>query len=573
MRCLKREASEESPETVTSQLDHRDRTAAPGLLYVSSDKEASSLFRRASAMNVCAEQLIVSLQRPEVWPDTPSNVRVIETHISWVLLMSEFAWKIKKPVKFDFLDFSTLERRKYFCEEELRLNRRTAPELYLDVVPICGDATAPVIGGDGEPIEYAVKMRRFEDERLLSRMVNEGRFKASQIDALAEHIATFHASLPGISEELPYGRADRIRHDAIDNFRTIERLAVGDEAQTAEVRHLHPWTQTAAERLADTFEQRRAGGFVRECHGDLHLGNIVELDSGPCLFDCIEFNAGFRWSDVISEIAFLVMDLEEHGEPKLARRLLNRYLERTGDYAGLAVLRFYLVYRAMVRAKVDAIRLGDSPQLASQRRLLRREFGTYLAVADHDSEVSPPSLIIMHGLSGSGKSHVAGQIVENSAAIRIRSDVERKRLFGLDETERVEGAAAAELYSPAASERTYGRLAELARTIIESGFPAVVDAAFLARDEREQFRRLAGDLQVPFLIVACSAPESALLERVIAREQAGRDASDAGASVLRQQLQRDTQIGDEPPDEIVRVDTATEASTAAGLRRVLDRLV
>ncbi len=523
-------------------------------------------------MSVCADQLIESLQRPEVWPDEPVSVRVIETHISWVLLTREFAWKIKKPVKFGFLDFSALERRKHFCEEELRLNRRTAPELYLDVVPICGDVTDPVIGADGEPIEYAVKMRRFDDERLLSRMVTGGRLDASQIEALAEHIAVFHASLPGISEELPYGRADRIREDALDNFTTIERLAVGDDVETAEVRHLHAWTQTEAERLAATFEYRRAGGFVRECHGDLHLGNIVELDSGPCLFDGIEFNAGLRWSDVISEIAFLVMDLEEHGEPRLARRLLNRYLERTGDYAGLAVLRFYLVYRAMVRAKVDAIRLGDSSQPASQRRSLRREFGTYLAVADHDAEVSPPSLIIMHGLSGSGKSHVAGQIVENSAAIQIRSDVERKRLFGLGETERVEGVAAAELYSSAANERTYGRLAELARTIIESGFPVVVDAAFLARDERELFRRLARDLQVPFLIVACSAPESVLLERVTARKRVGRDASDAGVGVLRQQLQRDTQIDGEPQEEIIQVDTATDASTAAGLRRVLDQL-
>ncbi len=523
-------------------------------------------------MSICAVRLLEALQRPAIWPDQPVSVRLIETHISWVLLTRDFAWKIKKPVTFDFLDFSTLERRKHFCEEELRLNRRTAPELYLDVVPICGDVATPVIDGDGNPIEYAVKMQRFDDERLLSRMAADGRLEASLIDALAEHIAAFHASLPGIREDLPYGRADRIRDDAIDNFRTIERLAVGDDVQTAEIRHLRSWTQTAAERLAETFERRRADGFVRECHGDLHLGNIVELDSGPCLFDGIEFNPGFRWSDVISEIAFLVMDLEEHGEPKLARRLLNRYLQRTGDYAGLSVLRFYLVYRAMVRAKVDAIRIGDVSQPASQRRSLRREFGTYLAVADHDAERSPSAMIIMHGVSGSGKSHIAGQIVENSAAIRIRSDVERKRLFGLCETERVGEAAAAELYSPTANERTYGRLAELARTIVESGFPVVVDAAFLAQDEREEFRRLAGKLQVPFLIVACSAPESVLLDRVVARERDGRDASDAGASVLRLQLLRDTHIDGEPPDEIIRVETTMDLSTAEGLQRVLERV-
>jgi aminoglycoside phosphotransferase family enzyme/predicted kinase len=523
-------------------------------------------------MRSCPGPLLESLLRPEYWPDQPSSVRLIETHISWVLLTREFAWKIKKPVTFDFLDFSTLERRKHFCEEELRLNRRTAPELYLDVVPICGDATSPVVGGEGEPIEYAVRMRRFDNDRLLSQMVADGRLGTSQIDALAEHIATFHASLPGISEELPYGRADRICDDAIDNFRTIERLGVGDEQQAAEVGHLRAWTQFEAARLGDSFARRRDGGFVRECHGDLHLGNIVELDSGPCLFDAIEFNAGFRWNDVISEIAFVVMDLEEHRQPQLARRLLNRYLERTGDYEGLAVLRFYLVYRAMVRAKVDAIRLDDPLQPAIQQRSLRGEFGTYLTVAHHDARLSPPALIIMHGVSGSGKSHVAGQIVENSGAIRIRSDVERKRLFGRDETERVFGADAAALYSPRASERTYQRLAELARTIVTSSFPVVVDAAFLARDERDAFRRLAAELQIPFLVVACSAPETLLAERVVARGQAGDDASDAGPIVLQQQLLRDTQIDSELPDEIIHVETTTESTTAAGLRRVLCRL-
>jgi len=517
-------------------------------------------------------KLIESLRNPAIWPDDPESVQLIETHISWVLLTREFAWKIKKPVTFDFLDFATLEQRKHFCEEELRLNRRTAPNVYLDVVPICGNAADPVIGGTGEPIEYAVRMKRFDDDQLLSRMVSEGRLEARQVDALAEHIAAFHASLPGIGDDLPYSRADRIRDDAIDNFKTIERLAVGDARQAEELRQLRVWTESEAERLADTFDRRRLGGFVRECHGDLHLGNIVELDSGPCLFDGIDFNPGFRWSDVISEIAFLVMDLEEHGQPQLARRLLNRYLERTGDYAGLAVLRFYLVYRAMVRAKVDAIQLGDASRASSQRRSLRREFGTYLDVADHDAEGSRPALIIMHGLSGSGKSHVAGQFVEHSAAIRIRSDIERKRLFGLEETERVTGPAAAELYSPEASARTYHKLVELARCIIESGFPVIVDAAFLARNERESFRRLTSELQVPFLIVACSAPEKILRERVVGRERDGLDVSDAGARVLRQQMLRDTQLDDEPSNDVIRLETTTEAMVAAGLRQVLSWL-
>ena len=523
-------------------------------------------------MSTSTVSLIEALQSPAIWPDRPEQVRCVETHISWVLLTRDFAWKIKKPVTFNFLDFSTLEQRKHFCEEELRLNRRTAPDLYLGVVPICGDPSAPVIEGAGEPFEYAVRMRRFDDSRLLSNLVAEGQLRESLVDALAERIARFHASIPVATSDSPFGRAADIRRDAIDNFATIEQLAVDDAEHAAEIRHLREWTTTEADRLADVFEQRREDGFVRECHGDLHLGNIVELDDGPRLFDCVEFNAGFRWSDVISEIAFLVMDLEEHGEEQLARRLLNRYLERTGDYAGLNVLRFYLVYRAMVRAKIDMIRLSDDSQPETLRRSLQREFGTYLSVADHDAERSPPALIITHGVSGSGKSVFAEQIVENSAAIRIRSDIERKRLFGLDETDRVSGETATELYSPAAHTQTYDRLAELAETVISAGFPAVVDATFLEPAQRSQFRELADRIQIPFLIVACSAPEDVLVERVTQREVADRDASDAGETVLRQQLQKDTGIEFEPTGQLVTVDTSDEVSSAEGLRHVLEFL-
>ncbi|MHC4878461.1 MAG: bifunctional aminoglycoside phosphotransferase/ATP-binding protein [Planctomycetota bacterium] len=523
-------------------------------------------------MSTCTVRLIEALQSPSLWPDQPDEVRVVETHISWVLLTRDSAWKIKKPVRFDFLDFSTLERRKHFCEEELRLNRRTAPDLYLSIVPISGTTAAPEVDGTGEPFEYAIRMHRFDDSRLLSHLAADGLLRPSLIDTLAERVADFHASIPSATMDSPYGRAADIRRDALDNFNTIEQLAVDDAEHEAEIHHLREWTATEADRLVSMFEQRRQAGFVRECHGDLHLGNIVELDDGPRLFDCIEFNAGFRWTDVISEVAFLVMDLEEHGEEQLARRLLNRYLERTGDYAGLHVLRFYLVYRAMVRAKIDMIRLSDDSQPETLRRSLQREFGTYLSVADHDAERSPPALIVTHGVSGSGKSVFAEQIVEHSAAIRIRSDVERKRLFGLDETDRVSGRSAADLYSPETSRRTYDRLAELAATIISAGFPVVVDATFLQPAQRSQFRQLADRLQVPFLIVACSAPEDVLVDRVAQREVIDRDASDAGVAVLRQQLQTDTEIECEPTGQLVTVDTSDDASSVRGLCHVLEFL-
>lgn len=514
------------------------------------------------------QDLTAALLEPSIWPDRPERVELIETHISWVFLTRDFAWKIKKPVSFDFLDFSTLEQRKQFCDKELKLNRRTASALYLSVVPICGTFAHPIIDGSAEPIEFAVKMRRFDDAGLLSRLAMEKRLSPVLIDQLAETIAEFHSRIPQAGSGSAFGQPADICQDALDNFSTIEQLANGDALHEASVRHLKDWTIKEGARIDSVLAQRRAAGFVRECHGDLHLRNIVQIDGKPCLFDCIEFNAEFRWIDVISEVAFLVMDLEEHDEEESARRLLNRYLERTGDYEGVQVLRYYLVYRAMVRAKVDMIRLHDRTQSAAQRRVLLNEFGNYLSIADHDAERDPPTLSIMHGLSGSGKTTMSQRIIEHSPSIRIRSDIERKRLHGIGETDHVTGAMAERLYSPHATRRTYARLSSLATTVIEAGFSVVVDATFLRAEERNLFRNLARNLDVPYRIVACRASEEELMTRVASRATNGQDASDAGVSVLRNQLKIETGINEEPAGELIVVDTASESSVAEALARL-----
>lgn len=506
------------------------------------------------------QDLIAALQNPSIWPDRPEQVELIETHISWVFLTRDFAWKVKKPVAFDFLAFSTLQERKRFCEDELKLNRRTAPEVYLSVVPICGTVAEPIIDGTSEPFEYAVKMKRFDDAGLLSRKATEKRLTPELIDQLAETIAEFHSRIPRAECDSAYGLPADIREDALDNFSTIEELANGDTQRETTVHRLKAWTIAEWARLESVLSKRRAAGYVRECHGDLHLRNIVEINGRPCLFDCIEFNAEFRWIDVISEVAFLVMDLEEHGEEQLARRLLNRYLEYTGDYQGLQVLRFYLVYRAMVRAKVDMIQLRDRGQSAAQRRVLLNEFGNYLSIADHDAERASPELLIMHGMSGSGKSTMSQRIIEHRPFIRIRSDIERKRLHGIGELERVTEEIAEGLYSPHSNHRTYAYLSFLVRTIIEAGFSVVVDATFLHANERNRFRTLAEKLGIPFRIVSCQASEEELQARVASREAESQDASDAGISILQKQLQIETGLDEEPPDELITVDTASEES-------------
>lgn len=519
-------------------------------------------------MTVESHNLTAALLNASVWPDSPDQVELIETHISWIFLTRDFAWKIKKPVSFDFLDFSTLEQRKLACLEELRLNRRTAPNLYLGVIPICGMIAAPIIDGKGEPFEYVVKMKRFDDSGLLSRKAKAKTLTPELIDQLAETIAEFHNRIPSAGSESEFGGSAEIIKDALANFSTIKHFANGNTQHESAVRKLIEWTIGEGARIESQLKKRQAAGFVRECHGDLHLRNIVEIDGTPCLFDCVEFNARYRWIDVMSEIAFLIMDLEEHGQDQFSGRLLNRYLERTGDYAGLAVLRYYLVYRAMVRAKVDMIRLCDRDQSTAQRRVLLNDFGNYLSIAEHDVEQKPPGLLIMHGLSGSGKTTISQRIIERSPVIRIRSDIERKRLHGVGETERLTGTNAERLYSSHATQRTYAHLSSLATTVIKAGYSVVVDAAFLRAEERNHFRNLAEEMNVPFQIIACQAGEEELVHRVVQRETENRGVSDAGLSVLRRQLKTEIGLGNEPPDDLIVVNTTNDDSVAECMTRL-----
>jgi len=489
-----------------------------------------------------------SLSQPRAYSHAVDSVTVRETHISWVFLTGEYAYKVKKPVRTPFLDFSTLELRRQFCEEELRLNRRFAPELYLDVVPITGDPEAPRVGGSGLPIEHAVRMRQFPEDRLLSRMIAAGTLSAEQIDQLAATIAAAHRSAERLPTGSAWGRPELIQQEAVDNFAALSPDLPEEVRRLA--RELESWTRDAGARLSTTFAARREGGWVRECHGDLHLGNLVawsppagdgvdastrlDVAASPIrLFDGIEFSPEFRWIDVVSDVAFTTMDLADRGRPDFARRLRNAYLERTGDYAGLQVWRWYGAYRALVRAKVASIQAGqqtDAP--ATQERLLQEAAG-YLRLAADESRPATPRLIITCGVSGSGKTHRSQAIVERLGAIRLRTDVERKRLAGLTADARTGSPPGGGIYTPERTQATYDRLQELARIVLQAGFAAVVDGTFLRSAERTRFRELAAELQVPFALLLCEAPQEVLESRLAARRG---DASEATAAILARQL-------------------------------------
>ncbi|MGZ5048621.1 MAG: bifunctional aminoglycoside phosphotransferase/ATP-binding protein [Usitatibacter sp.] len=496
--------------------------------------------------------LIASLSSPGCYPHPVDRVQVLETHVSYVFLAGEFAYKIKKPVHLGFLDFSSLQARRFYCEEEVRLNRRTAPGLYLGVVPIGG--SPPTLRGTSAPVEYAVKMKRFSQDALLDRLARECRLVPATVDALAETVARFHGSAPRAEAIGEQDSVDRATGPALDNFADIAALE-RSEAVHGALGRLREWTLRQRDRLGRRFALRRLDGYVRECHGDLHLGNVVLADGAPVLFDCIEFDARLRWIDVMSDVAFTVMDLEHHGLPRLAARFLDAYLERTGDYAGLRVLRFYLVYRAMVRAKIACIRYHQHGLTSRERAAAHAEFLDRLRLAERLARSAPPVLVLMHGLSGSGKTTASALLVEALGAVRIRSDVERKRLHGMQADAASGSGLAAGLYSREETRRTYAHLATLAHEVLAAGYPVVVDAAFLDRADRDHFRHVARTAGAAFELVTCMAPDEVLRERIARRGAARDDASEAGAAVLDLQRRTGDALADDERIHCVALDT------------------
>ncbi len=372
-------------------------------------------------------------------------------------------------------------------------------------------------------------MRQFAQRDLLSAHAADGRLDAALIDALAARIADFHAGCERAPADSEFGSPRSVAHWSAENLETLER-ELPPALLPLEFQRLEDW-YLHQDAIAAQIGSRREAGFVRECHGDLHLGNIALLDGRVTPFDCIEFNPELRWIDTISETAFVAMDLEARGYAAFGWRFLNRYLQTTGDYAGIALLRYYFVYRALVRAKVEALRaenIDGDPQTQFRPAL------DYIGLACRRAEDVRPGLVLMHGLSGSGKSTVAAKLVESLGAIQLRSDIERKRLFGLDANASSGSPLAGGIYTAEAGKATYARLAELAQGLLEAGYWVIVDAAFLRRDEREALLALDSGGAFGRAIVHCNAPVDELRRRIAARHD---DPSEANLDVLAKQLE------------------------------------
>ncbi len=509
--------------------------------------------------------LIAGLLEARAYMHAGAAPRLIETHISWVILAGDYAYKIKKPLDLGFLDFSSLEKRRHYCEEELRLNSRLAQDIYLAVVPITGSLDAPHMEGPGAALEWAVKMRAFPADATLDR---EAAISREQIDAISDRIAAFHAGIARAPAASAYGTAQAVSEPVQANFELLRTLlpehlsAARNQSVQALLDRLHAWSRRSGERLAEHFAARKADGYVRECHGDLHLGNIAWVDGQPIIFDALEFNPALRHIDVISEIAFLSMDLQHRGRPDLAWRLLNRYLEQNLDIAGIKALAYYQVYRAMVRAKVAAILAAEqTPDAATDAEADFDACFAYLNLADRLAHDARPALVLMHGVSGSGKTWLSQHLLEQLGGIRLRSDVIRKALFGLQPLQD-SAAIPGGIYTPEAGARTLAALLAHARTLLAAGYLVIVDATFIQRDWRAPFQALAEAMGVAWQIVALDAPADLLQARIAQRRQHGADASEAGPDVLESQLAHSEPFTAQESPHVLRLGSDWKAADA-----------
>lgn len=475
--------------------------------------------------------LIRSLQNPALYDHPITKFRVVETHISWVILTGSYAYKIKKPMSFPFTDFSTLEQREYFCREEVKRNSVLAPEVYCGVIPIYGSKEAPNFQGEGEIIEYAIKMIEFPQSALFDRRLQRGELTLEQLEQAAVKLAEFHQQTPSVPADSEFGEYTFLHGPVRDNFIQI-KPHLTDRKDIDRLETLRLWAEKEHERLRPHFLARKQNGQVKQCHGDAHLGNIALWKGYPIFFDCIEFNRAFCWTDVMGDLGFLAMDLEAQQRPDFAAHVIDRYFMETGDYQALYVLTYYKAYRAMVRAKVSLMYLAQDGLSAEQRAAAWAKYRSCVALVSNYTQPKLPMLIMMHGLSGSGKSTVAYQLIGQFCAIRLRSDVERKRLFNLKPFEDSQSPLHGKLYTEEAFVQTYQRLVKLAETCLQSGFTTVIDAACLRKAERAAFCQLAEKLGVPFWIIHCQADEDTLQQRIITRQATEHDPSEAKPAVL-----------------------------------------
>jgi aminoglycoside phosphotransferase family enzyme/predicted kinase len=503
------------------------------------------------------QYIIKSLLKTDAYPEAVSSVELIQTHVSWIFLAGDTAYKIKKPVDFGFLNFSTIDRRRFYCHEEVRLNIRLCPDIYLGVVEVRESRGGAAFFGDGPVIDYAVKMRRLPAERMLDRLVERGEVTAADLRAVSRVIAAFHhsaATSPAISV---YGQRERIMANWEENF-TQSAANSQTPLSSQELEVIREWVSSFIEDKAEIFDGRVAGGFIRECDGDIHLENICLTDGRIYIFDCIEFNERFRYCDTAADVAFLLMDLDYHRRHDLTGAVLDEYLAASRDPGLCEMIDFYKLYRAFVRGKVESFRRIDTGIEQKEREQAGIRAAGYFRLARGylERQRLKTTLFITCGLTGSGKSTLAAQLSFELGLTTYNSDRVRKQMVNLPPDTAMRIPFETGIYSAEASEATYAELLRLAEVELVGGRSVIIDACFIGRDQRFPFNRLAARLGVPYIVLQCSCPDPEQRRRLVERKTAGKGVSDGRLEIL--ELQRNNF---QPPDGseglVLNVSTAT----------------
>lgn len=497
------------------------------------------------------QALIHWLSQADHYDDSIGQVQKIETHISAVFLTGSWAYKLKKSVNFGFLDFTSLGQRKKFCELELSLNRRTAAHLYHSVIPVYQNPSREKDFSfnpqDHWPVaDYLVKMRQFDPDRVLGKYLQNHSLSAEQTQQLALAIASLHQQAEQVAPSDFLGSVDCVIEPMLDNFPSLFKLYQTlshreprhSESIILRLQQLKYWTQNQHTLLAPLIEQRQTQGKVRACHGDLHLDNIALIDDQPTLFDGIEFNDRFRWIDTMSDLAFLLIDLDFRNRQRLGQQILQHYLQAGGDYPALVLLRFYQTYRALVRAKITGLRLNQLCEQDPDRPQIKKDIEHYISLAEHYAYPAKqsPTLYIMQGVSGSGKSYYAQQVHQQTGALIVSSDIERKRLFGIAPLHRVDEHQRHQLYSASMNQATYDCLYQCCQAALQAGLSIVADATFLKYQHRRRFIELAHSMNAKSLTLSIQPNVQVCSQGIKEREQAQDNPSDANIAVMQAQL-------------------------------------
>ncbi|CAG0995422.1 hypothetical protein GEOBC_02615 [Geobacteraceae bacterium] len=503
------------------------------------------------------QRFVRSLLKPSVYPDPTVSVELVQTHVSYIFLTDRFAYKIKKPVNFGFLNFSTLDRRRFYCNEEVRLNRRLCPDIYLDVVEVRETPGGAGFSGDGRIIDYAVKMKRLPAERMLDRLLKLGKVSVDEIRAIARVIGKFHRRAERSDEIDRYGEIETIRTNWEENFQQTCQFA-GDTLSGRDLRFIEGWVDRFIRDNAETFARRVAGGFIRDCDGDIHMENIcLNDDGGICIFDCIEFNTRFRYGDTAADIAFLLMDFDMNRRGDFCGPFIEEYVQATGDDGITEVLDFYKVYRAYIRGKVESMRLLDPQIPLADKEAARERARRYFRLARGyiARRTLPPSLILTCGLTGTGKSFVARELAFDLGLEIVSSDVVRKELAGLLPTEHRRDRYGEGIYAITVTARTYDTLLERAETALAAGQSIIVDATFRSRTDRDIFRQMAVRHAARFHLIHANCPEGTAQQRLEIRKNQTNEPSDGRWEIyLRQKEEFHFPTDDEAG--LIRIDTS-----------------